>query len=127
MDTEDEIRTQRRKEAENKKIYPKAVEIARRLGKTNPKNHGAYHDYDDETLHISWDDYGPNLEILWGNRTVYYYQINEPRVYRPDIGDWEKRLDEIYGKIEPILRREADAAKEKRKDEFFDNWGIRPG
>jgi len=126
LDTENEIRTQRRQEAENKKINMKAVEIARRFGKMSPKDHGAYHDYEDETLHINWDDFGPNLVICWGGRTVYYRQINDLRAYRPDIGDWEKRLDEIYGKLEPILRKEADAAEEKRNDEFFDAWGIRP-
>lgn len=126
MDTKDEIRTQRRQEAENKKIYVKAVEIAKRLGETSQKSHGAYHIYFDDLLHIQWDDFGPNLVISWGGRTVYYCQINDLRSYRPDIDGWEQMVDEIYGKLEPVLKKEADAAEEKRNEEFFDAWGVRP-
>jgi len=132
LDTRDEIRKQREHEAENKKIYPKAVEIARKLGITTQKSHGAYHVYDSEDglLDIIWDDYGPNLSIIWGlisaPRKVYYHQINRLITYRPDIDGWERRIEEIYGKLEPILKKEADATEEKRSQEFFDAWGIRP-
>ena len=127
MDTKDEIRFQRRQEAENKKIYVKAVEIARRLGETTQKNHGAYHIYEESLLRIQWDDFGPNLWIEWNGKTVYYHQINDLRAYRPDIDRWEQSLNEIYGRLEPILRKEADAAERERDEAFFDTWGIRPG
>lgn len=139
MPMEDEIRTQRRKEAGDKKIFSKAEEIVKRRGDNSSYRHGVYHRYgfvenfvenkkpDPNGLAITLDTGGPNLWITWKGQEVYYYQVNSLNRYRPDIEGWESKLNEVYAELEPKIAAEEKAAQDKRSADTLRDWGIAPG
>ena len=126
-----ELIEERKRDAENRGIYAKAREIARRLGVREPKSHGSYWRYTsgDSTfgeLKIVWDDYAPNLWITWGGQPVFRVELGDIMLYRPDIPDWLEQVESLYQtKIVPLLKKEKEEMEERRRQELYDRWGIR--
>ena len=127
----DKIMGQRRKQAEGKRIYHKAIEIAKRLGTSKGKGHGANHNYSDSHLSIWWDDYGSNMNINLvtrgaSNEPVFKVHLGSITGYRPDVPDWEAELDKLYERLDPRIKAEGDKERERRRLEFFTAWGAWP-
>ena len=128
----DKIMAARRKQAQDRNIYHKAVEIAKRLGTRTGKGHGANHNYKDHKIAIWWDDYGSNMKIdlVAGDQAslgpVFHTQLGDIKGYRPDVLDWEARVDELYEGLEPQMKSEDTKERERKRLEFFKDWGVWP-
>lgn len=129
----DAIMGQRRKQAEDRDIYHKAIEIVKRRGTSASKGHGANHNYSDDHLSIWWDDYGSNMEIglatmndQASSAPVFKVHLSSITCYRPDVPDWEARLDKLYENLEPRMKAEEAVARTEKKSEFFNAWGVWP-
>lgn len=132
----DKIMGQRRKQAEDRRIYHKAIEVTKRLGTSAGKSHGANHNYKDNEIAIWWDDYGNNMDIILvtldtlddqaSDSSVFKVHLNSITGYRPDVSDWEARLDKLYEGLEPQMKSEDSKEREKKRLEFFKAWGVWP-
>lgn len=119
-----ELVEQRKKEAKDKNIVEKAIEIAK-LGISRQKNHGAWHIYKGKKLTVEWDDYGGNLSVTWHNLRVLNVHLGEIVAYRPDIPDWEEHLEELYyGQAVPVIRVEQLARGKSELEGLHERWGI---
>lgn len=113
-----------REDARNKNIYREASLIADKLGKVSPKKHGAYHNFSEGDLTISWDDYAPNLSITWMEQRVFTVHLGTIIAYRPDVEGWIEQLECRYLKVVPLFAQDTEARDRKRAEELGENWGI---
>jgi hypothetical protein len=114
-----------KKEANDQRIYHKAVRIARKLGTRTRKKHGSYWDFKDEIFSIRFDDWGPNLWINFNGESVFYVHIGQIERYRPDISRWIPHLKEIHeNQVKPIFRQQLEEKKAKEAAENFKKFGI---
>ena len=137
MPTEEDIKEQRKREADELDIYMKAETVVKRLGK---QLGGCRHTWlsCDNAIQILLDDHAtnPNLYIRMaaGNivpticemRLVYAYE-GKLEAYRPDIPDWREILQYVYESLLPAIEKEEKEKDQKHRAEVFDAWGIKPG
>jgi len=121
-----ELIRQRKHDAENRDVYGRAREIARRLGVCQPKKHGAFWRFDDGQLSIVWDDYAPNLWVRWNGKLVFDVHLGDVTRYRPDVAGWLERIDELYeAKVKPLLEEVRRKEEERWLKELREDWGIK--
>jgi hypothetical protein len=114
-----------KKDAREREIGLKAVAVASRLGITQPKNHGAWHNLQDDEMSISYDDYGDNMSINYKGTNVFSLHLGNIEAYRPDIENWIFKLDELYQrKARPIMEAEIKAKQTERETEIKSKWGL---
>lgn len=128
MPTMDAIIATRRKDAQDRRIYQKAEEVAKRLGEDQGHRR---HRYDAGGFTIQLDGQGPNLFIYYGTQgiqTKVYYEscTNGLEAYRPDIKGWLEELDRLYTTVIPTKDAEEKMKAEKERAEFIERWGEAP-
>jgi hypothetical protein len=129
LPSENEIITTRRKDAESRRIYEKAVEVAKRLGIDQGYRR---HRYEGNGLVIQYDGEGPNLFIYYGTQgrqpKVFYESCtNGIEAYRPDVKEWIDELERLYVQMIPTKEAEEKAQAQREREAFIERWGEAPG
>jgi hypothetical protein len=128
----------RKQQAEDRKIFEKAILIAERLGRSLQR----YHSDDDgvaitytftspDSLSIKYEsgvyirndreDYSQNGSVVTitknGNEVFKSYGYDASSITMYKLGTWEKELDALYA-------QERQAAKDAEEKATRDNWGL---
>lgn len=118
-------REKRQSVASSKNVYGKAHAIAMYLGEVKPKKHGSYLIYASGSLTITYDTWGPNLQIEWEKSRVYSCTLGVVNSYRPDIEGWESLIDVVYNR-DAVPKQQAKKTNElnKKIESAKDHWGF---
>lgn len=115
------------KEAERKHITAIVRVLARHLGKSEDRASGVVYILEHENLHIRYEGHSYVTIVKYNNREVFRYSNGIAR-YRPDIPEWEEKINWLYHeKILGELEKEERKKMEELKKEAFEDWGIRLG
>lgn len=119
-----------KQKAENLNISHKAQEVAHLLGNEIQKKHGSWWRFDDKRIGIEYDDYGHNLDIVWGGQRVFGTQTGQiNRAYLQT--EWMNHLANLFYASQQVRNEqdkqiEGQVAKEEGerwKDETDINLG----
>lgn len=132
MSAIDEVIAQRRVRAAK---YPGMVrETARLLGDVHPKKHGAWHRFNHttkkgDTIYISWDDYAPNMHVLWKGRSeenaAKVFNVHNGNLDSYIPGPWEHVLLGLYrDRVAPLIAEEKVEGVTSAEREAMEKWGI---
>lgn len=121
-----ELISAKKTEAGQLGISGHAKEVARRLGQHVGKKHGSLCNYKDGKLEISYDTWGPNIQIHWDGEFVFSDTCNIGiTTYRSDIEGWVAKIQKLYTEIVvPQKEKEEQKKEEERKQALKFHWGI---
>lgn len=125
--TVDELLEQKRAWADaGVEVIRKAHVIAKELGVSRPKKHGANVIFDHNSLLINYDDYSGYVTLHYQDKRVGKIDLRERnRTDGIDFvpGAWVHIIDEFYPKaLEKQIQREIDRA-EKRRQQLLSEMG----
>lgn len=120
-----ELISAKKTEAGQLGLSGKARDIAQALGQHVGKKHGSYCIYEDGELEISYDTWGPNVQIHWDKKFVFSNSLGTITTYRSDIEGWVAKIEKLYTEIIiPIKEEEKRKKEEERKQDVKFHWGI---
>ena len=120
-----ELISAKKTEAGQLGISGKAKDIAQALGQVVGKKYGYLYTYEDGKLKISYDSWGPNVQIHWDEKFVFSNSLGEITTYRSDIEGWVAKIEKLYTEI-IIPKKEQEKLKreEERREDVKFHWGI---
>lgn len=105
-----ELKEKRLEQFRELRLFERCKLIALELGLTYPKSHGAWHIFKDSEMEIGYDDFAPNLYVLWRDRKVLHVHLGDLTLFKP--GAW---LDRVIELSNPLLEKAEYEEINKRK------------
>jgi len=103
-------------------LFRQAILVATSLGQRKPKTHGAYHDFEENGLFISYDDYGGNIQVDFKDLRVLTVHLSEVKGFVPGI--WEEQLFNLYLPLAVAQAGRDHAEEQKKQKNLLGKWGI---
>jgi hypothetical protein len=111
-------------EAKSKGIFGMAIRIAEELGQSTPRKYGNNHDWNNDEMSITYDDYGNNITVDYRGTIVFVGHLGGIETYRPDISSWEGKLWEIHKDAVKKIEARESIERNAFAIEMKKNWGI---
>jgi len=116
-----ELKEKRIEQYKRLNLFQRCKLICLKLGVCYPKKHGAWWVFKDSVLEIGYDDFAPNIYVLYKDKKVLEVHLGQLTLFR--VGKWLDRVLEISN---PLLKQEEQEEYLQRQRELLeeiDRWG----